>query len=710
MRTAQLIAAVLVVCLCAYAQFPKGGGGGGGPVPPNQSATSVSAVTSLTIAHNLNTLNIVPFCFVTTSGAPVTITSLSAQTVNAVTLNFSSTANIQCNVNGTGGIGQTGETGLTGPSGNNGATWFQGSGAPSNGTGANGDFFYRSDTSDVYQKGSGVWGSPIANIKGATGSTGSTGAAGSNGTNGTSVLNGSGVPSSGTGNNGDFYLDNTAHAIYGPKSGGVWGSATSIIGPTGTTGSTGSTGATGQGYTWRGTWSSVTAYAAYDSVIYSGSSYVAVASSTNITPGTDGSKWSLLAQKGTDGSGGTVAGPNSSTNLCVPRWSGTNGQLLQDSLFCVDNTGLATAPGGVQGDGTKTSLLFWPELLTNGVTGWGLAGQDSRTTSLVGLVPSGDPSAGQVMRWGLPSNQAINGNSYPVSTQFYDDAGGTGACASGLFETADNNDAPPSCAQPLFSMLGGQASGAQLPNTAVQTNKSNAFSGGTQDVSTAAHTIPSKTGALSDLPATCSPGEEYFAIDVSLGRNKYYCPSTNGWVQQSVGDLSYPIAQLPNTAQAFGFSVTSPVTVSNTVSATSIIGSGFWGTNVICAGCMLPGRSIIVRSSGTLADTTNPPTLTLTLSLGGVTVATFTPSITFSQGSAGWIIDYRFTVTSLTAITGAGCMQILGSTGTIGNCASGTTTGLTFAADQALDLKVTWGTANSANTLTAAFLSVSPIS
>lgn len=84
---------------------------------PNATATSVGAVTSLTVTHNLNTLNIVPFCYTTDTGLPVTITSITGQTVNAVTLNFASTANIKCDVNGTGGIGQTGSTGATGAAG-----------------------------------------------------------------------------------------------------------------------------------------------------------------------------------------------------------------------------------------------------------------------------------------------------------------------------------------------------------------------------------------------------------------------------------------------------------------------------------------------------------------------------------------------------------------------------------------------------------------
>lgn len=80
---------------------------------------------------------------------------------------------------------------------------------------------------------------------GSVGATGSTGSTGSAGTNGNSLLHGAGAPSSGTGNNGDFYLDTAANNIYGPKTAGAWGASTSIIGPTGATGAAGATGSTG---------------------------------------------------------------------------------------------------------------------------------------------------------------------------------------------------------------------------------------------------------------------------------------------------------------------------------------------------------------------------------------------------------------------------------------------------------------------------------
>jgi hypothetical protein len=72
-----------------------------------------------------------------------------------------------------------------------------------------------------------------------------TGAGGGAGGGGNVILNGTGAPSSGLGSDGDFYIDTAADAIYGPKSAGAWGSATSLIGPQGPTGSTGPAGADG---------------------------------------------------------------------------------------------------------------------------------------------------------------------------------------------------------------------------------------------------------------------------------------------------------------------------------------------------------------------------------------------------------------------------------------------------------------------------------
>ncbi|MEI7608952.1 MAG: LamG domain-containing protein [Rhodospirillaceae bacterium] len=130
----------------------------------------------------------------------------------------------------TGATGATGAAGTTGAAGANGAVWYSGSGAPSSGTGANGDYYLNIATGDVYTKSSGSWGSAVANLKGATGATGTTGAAG---TAGSAWWNGAGAPAAGTGANGDFYLNSATGDVY-TKSSGSWGSAVANIkGPSG---------------------------------------------------------------------------------------------------------------------------------------------------------------------------------------------------------------------------------------------------------------------------------------------------------------------------------------------------------------------------------------------------------------------------------------------------------------------------------------------
>ncbi len=47
------------------------------------------------------------------------------------------------------------------------------------------------------------------------------------------ILNGAGAPSSGTGNNGDYYLNNSTTALYGPKTSGAWGSFVNLVGSAG---------------------------------------------------------------------------------------------------------------------------------------------------------------------------------------------------------------------------------------------------------------------------------------------------------------------------------------------------------------------------------------------------------------------------------------------------------------------------------------------
>jgi hypothetical protein len=84
---------------------------------------------------------------------------------------------------------------------------------------------------EVYQNGGGI---------------GPEGPQGPAGTDGKTVRSGAGSPSTSLGVDGDFYIDTSNNLIYGPKTGGSWGSGTSIVGPVGPTGATGAAGEDGQ--------------------------------------------------------------------------------------------------------------------------------------------------------------------------------------------------------------------------------------------------------------------------------------------------------------------------------------------------------------------------------------------------------------------------------------------------------------------------------
>ncbi|MEN9362167.1 MAG: hypothetical protein RL095_3702, partial [Verrucomicrobiota bacterium] len=124
------------------------------------------------------------------------------------------------------------------------------SGAPSAGTGTNGDFAYDPTAKIMYgPKAAGAWPAGVS-LQGPQGTAGTNG---TNGADGKTVLTTSGAPSAGTGTNGDFAYDPTAKIMYGPKAAGAWPAGVSLQGPQGTAGTNGTNGANGQGVPTGGT-------------------------------------------------------------------------------------------------------------------------------------------------------------------------------------------------------------------------------------------------------------------------------------------------------------------------------------------------------------------------------------------------------------------------------------------------------------------------
>ena len=118
------------------------------------------------------------------------------------------------------------------PRGDAGTSVLNGTGAPGAGTGNDGDFYIDTATDELYGPKAGGVW-PTPPVS-LVGPAGTPGTPGAPGADGKSVLNGVGAPSNALGNDGDFYLDTATEDLYGPKAAGVWPTPpVSLIGPAG---------------------------------------------------------------------------------------------------------------------------------------------------------------------------------------------------------------------------------------------------------------------------------------------------------------------------------------------------------------------------------------------------------------------------------------------------------------------------------------------
>ncbi len=67
-------------------------------------------------------------------------------------------------------------------------------------------------------------------------------------------------------------------------------------------------------------------------------------------------------------SGGNVTGPGSATDHAVARYDGTSGELVQDSLMLVDDSGNITGVGNITLSGTLIGTLSSNLLTIDGGT------------------------------------------------------------------------------------------------------------------------------------------------------------------------------------------------------------------------------------------------------------------------------------------------------------------------------------------------------
>ena len=228
-------------------------------------------------------------------------------------------------------------------------------------------------------------------LTGPTGPAGATGAAGANGTTGAdgkTVRNGTSNPVSGTGMDGDFYINTATNTLFGPKANGAWPSGVALVGPSGATGAqgiqgpTGATGAAGPAP--------------------SGTGLVTVTNGSLQTPG-------ALTGDVTTSAGGlaTTIGAGKVTNSMLAGSIDLTNKVTGALPVANGGTGAATLTGLVKGNGTgsMTAAVVGTDyqaplaLTTTGTGAATLSGATLNIPTPAAGLPSSGNIAGDMLYW-----------------------------------------------------------------------------------------------------------------------------------------------------------------------------------------------------------------------------------------------------------------------------------------------------------------------
>jgi len=177
---------------------------------------------------------------------------------------------------------------------------------------------------------------------------------------GNSVLNGTIDPFSSIGSNGDFYINTTSKTIFGPKSSGAWPAGTSIVGPTGSVGSTGATGPKGDAAATIQVNSTTTGAAGTSANVTNSGTSSAVKLDFVIPRGADGVAGAAGATGSQGPAGATPSLDPISTriSLAIPNTSSTG----VNSDWYPLSTGLYN----LGKDATSGSARYWKNIYSNG--------------------------------------------------------------------------------------------------------------------------------------------------------------------------------------------------------------------------------------------------------------------------------------------------------------------------------------------------------
>lgn len=268
------------------AQGPQGSSGQAGP-QGNQGTQGPTGATGSAATISVGS--------VTTGNVGSSATVTNSGSSSAATLNF------------TIPTGADGADGSQGPAGNNGTAATISVGSTTTGNAGSSATVTNSGSSS-----SATFNFTIP--KGTTGATGAQGATGSAGSNGAAGA--------------------AATIAVGTVSTGLPGSSASVTNAGSSSSATlnfaiprGATGATGE-ITWKGGWSNSTVYGVNEAVYYNGSSYIALASNQNVTPGSDNTKWNIMAQAGAEG--GSISSMSDTT---------ISGSIADMAILAYDSNG-----------------------------------------------------------------------------------------------------------------------------------------------------------------------------------------------------------------------------------------------------------------------------------------------------------------------------------------------------------------------------------
>lgn len=210
-------------------------------------------------------------------------------------------------------------------------------------------------------------------------------------------------------------------------------------------------------------------------------------------------------------------------------------------------------------------------------------------------------------------------------------------------------------------------------------------------VASGVNSLQSTNSATTNAPILSAVGSD---TDISMA-----------FTPKGAGDIFKTTGTLTQILSGTAFTQTNTVTVGNTTTETSLLGTGV-GTKTLPANFLIAGKSVRVKISGIFSTTASPGNLTFTAKLGATTIGTATITnllANTTDGAFDGTIEFtcRTTGGSGTIMTNGKVSYDIGTfvQGAAALNNTGATTTIDTTTSKAIDITVTWQTANASNTI-----------